>query len=137
MLNINIIQDENRKLIGPPIRLLANKVFRLSVMSFRCVLEESLTRNTIFYLKCKIISQNETNPLQIICFISGRRGSNSLTYVPPQNISYKLTTIDFIHENFTLHSLDDHSEIEFSTAALQIRIGEINKTQRNVDSSSF
>ena len=128
MLNINIIQDENRKLIGPPIRLLANKVFRLSVMSFRCVLEESLTRHTIFYLKCNIISKNETNPHQIICFISGRRGSNFLSYVPPQNISYKLTTVDFIHENFTLHSLDDHSEIEFATAALQIRIGEINKT---------
>lgn len=129
MLNINITQDENRKLIGPPIRLLANKVFRLSVMSFRCVLEESLTRNKIFYLKCNIISKNETNPNQIICFISGRRGSNFLSYVPPQNISYKLTTVDLIHENFTLHSLDDHSEIEFATAALQIRIGEINKTQ--------
>ena len=129
MLNINITQNENRKLIGPPIRLLANKVFRLSVMSFRCVLEESLTRNKIFYLKCNIISKNETNPNQIICFISGRRGSNFLSYVPPQNISYKLTTVDFIHENFTLHSLDDHSEIEFATAALQIRIGEINKTQ--------
>ena len=126
MLNINIIQDENRKLIGPPIRLLANKVFRLSVMSFRCVLEESLTRNTIFYLKCDIISKNDTNPNQIICFISGRRGSNFLSYVPPQNISYKLTTMDFIHKNFTLHSLDDHSEIDFVTAALQIRIGEIN-----------
>ena len=126
MLNINIIQDENRKLIGPPIRLLANKVFRLSVMSFRCVLEESLTRNTIFYLKCDIISKNDTNPNQIICFISGRRGSNFVSYVPPQNISYKLTTKDFIHEKFTLHNLEDHSQIDTITASLQIRIGEIN-----------
>ena len=129
MLNINIIQDENRKLIGPPIRLLANKVFRLSVMSFRCVLEESLTTNMIFYLKCNIISKNETNPHQIICFISGRRGSNFLSYVPPQNIPYKLTTKDLIHESFTLHCLDDHSEIDFITGALQIRVGEIDKTK--------
>lgn len=128
MLNINIIQDENRELVGPPIRLLANKVFRLSVMSFRCVLEERLTSNKIFYIKCKIISKNETNPNQIICFISGRNGSNFLSYVPPQNISYQLTTKDFIHEHFTLHSLDDHSQIHMVTAALQIRIGEVNKS---------
>ena len=126
MLNINITQDENRQLVGPPIRLLANKVFRLSVMSFRCVLEDRLTSNKILYLKCNIISKNDTNPNQIICFISGRRGSNFLSYVPPQNISYKLTTKDFIHESFTLHCLDDHSRIDFITAALQIRIGEIN-----------
>ena len=126
MLNINIIQDENRRLVGPPIRLLANKAFRLSVMSFRCVLEEKLTLNKILYLKCKIIAKNETNPNQIICFISGRRGSDFLSYVPPQNISYKLTTQDFLHEHFTLHNLDDHSQINFVTAALQIRIGEIN-----------
>ena len=125
MLNINIIQDENRRLVGPPIRLLANKAFRLSVMSFRCVLEEKLTLNKILYLKCKIIAKNETNPNQIICFISGRRGSDFLSYVPPQNISYKLTTKDFLHEHFTLHNLDDHSQINFVTAALQIRIGEI------------
>ena len=128
MLNINITQDENRELIGPPIRLLANKVFRLSVMSFRCVLEDRLNSNIILYLKCKIISKNDTNPHQIICFISGRRGSNFLSYVPPQNISYQLTTKDFLHENFTLHNLDDHSQVDFITAALQIRIGEINKT---------
>ena len=126
MLNINIIQDENRKLVGPPIRLLANKVFRLSVMSFRCVLDHQMVSNKIYYLRCKIIAKNDTNPNQIICFISGRRGSNFLSYVPPQNISYKMTTKDFLRENFTLHSLDDHSEIDFVTAALQIRIGEIN-----------
>ena len=128
MLNINIIQNENRQLIGPPIRLIANKVFRLSVMSFRCILEENLISNKIFYLKCNVISKNDTNPNQIICFISGRRGSNFLSYVPPQNISYKLTTKEFLHENFTLHCLDDHSQINIITAALQIRIGEINKS---------
>ena len=125
MLNINIIQNENRQLIGPPIRLLANKVFRLSVMSFRCVLEENLSSNKIFYIKCNIVSKNDTNSNQIICFISGRRGSNFLSYVPPQNISYKLTTKEFLHESFTLHCLEDHSQIAFTSAALQIRIGEI------------
>lgn len=129
MLNINIIQDENRELVGPPIRLLADKVFRLSVMSFRCVLEERLRSNTILYLKCKIIAKNDTNPHQIICFISGRNGSNFLSYVSPQNISYQLTSKDFLHEHFTLHSLDDHSEIKMITAALQIRTGEINKSK--------
>ena len=122
MLNINIIQDENRELIGPPIRLAENKIFRLSVMSFRCTLEEPLTVNKIFYLRCNVIVENDTNPRQIICFISGRRGSNFLSYNPPLNFSYKMSTPEFLHEHFTLHCLDDHSEIEMVTAALQIHI---------------
>ena len=122
MLNINIIQDENRELIGPPISLSENKIYRLSVMSFRCTLEESLTMNQIYYLRCNIIVENDTNPRQIICFISGRRGSNFLSYNPPLTFSFKMSTNQFLHEQFTLHRLDDHSEIEMVTAALQIHI---------------
>ena len=122
MLNINIIQDENRELVGPPISLSENKIYRLSVMSFRCTLEESLTMNQIYYLRCNIIVENDTNPRQIICFISGRRGSNFLSYNPPLTFSFKMSTNQFLHEQFTLHRLDDHSEIEMVTAALQIHI---------------
>ena len=122
MLNINIIQDENRDLVGPPISLAENRIFRLSVMSFRCTLQESLTVNQIFYLRCNVIVDNDTNPRQILCFISGRRGSNFLSYNPPLSFSYKLSTPHFLHEHFTLHSLNDHSEIEMVTAALQIHI---------------
>ena len=122
MLNINIIQDENRELVGPPIRLSENKIYRLSVMSFRCTLTEQLTSNQIFYLRCNIIMENDTNPKQILCFITGRRGSTFLSYNPPLNFSYKLSTSQFLHEHFTLHSLNDHSEIEMVTAALQIHI---------------
>ena len=122
MLNINIIQDENRELVGPPISLSENKIYRLSVMSFRCTLEESLTMNQIYYLRCNIIIENDTNPRQIICFISGRRGSNFLSYNPPLTFSFKMSTNQFLHEKSTLHRLDDHSEIEMVTAALQIHI---------------
>ena len=122
MLNINIIQEENRELVGPPISLSENKIYRLSVMSFRCTLEESLTMNQIYYLRCNIIVENDTNPRQIICFISGRRGSNFLSYNPPLTFSFKMSTNQFLHEQFTLHRLDDHSEIEMVTAALQIHI---------------
>ena len=122
MLNINIIQDENRELVGPPIRLTEDKIYRLAVMSFRCTLGVTLPSNQIFYLRCNIIVENDTNPKQIICFISGRRGNNFLSYNPPQNISYKLSTHQFLHEHFTLHSLEDHSEVQLVTAALQLHI---------------
>ena len=73
MLLVNIELDENRQLSTPAAMVTGDRSFGISVISFRCTLEEELEDYEILALKTNLLTSSEFNPKQILTFITGRK----------------------------------------------------------------
>ena len=70
---LNIELDENRQLRTPAAIVTGDRSFGISVISFRCTLEEELEDYEILALKTNLLTSSEFNPKQILTFITGRK----------------------------------------------------------------
>ena len=76
---LNLELDENRQLKTPAARVTGDRTYGISVISFRCTLEEELEDYDILALKTNLLESSDFNPNQILNYITGRKKTNFCT----------------------------------------------------------
>ena len=118
----NIELDENRQLATPGGQLTGSEPYGLAVVSFRCKMMEEFTENEILVLKTNLVDSTGINPEGIVCYITGRKKTNFVSFVPPVPITYKMNTSDLSNGVFELFKLGSNEEIEMISGAITVRI---------------
>ena len=118
----NIELDENRQLRTPGGELTGSPPYGVSVVSFRCKIEERLADNEILVLKSNLVDSTGINPEGILSYITGRKRTNFISFVPPVPITYKMNTTDLSDGVFQLFKLGSDEEIEMISGAITVRI---------------
>ena len=120
----NIELDENRQLRTPVGMLTGQHPYGLAVISLRCSIEDELDDYEILALKTNLITYTAHNRQKIVSYITGRKKSRFITFVPPYPIAYKMDTRNLANGTFTLYKIRNGEEIVMTTAALTVRIFE-------------
>ena len=119
---LNIELDENRQLSTPGCRLTGEPPDGVTVISFRCTIEEKFNDNEILVLRTNLIDSTGINPDRVVSYITGRKKTNFVSFVPPVPISYKINTTDLSDGVFELFKLGSNEEIEMISGALTVQI---------------
>ena len=117
----NIELDENRQLRTPGGQLTGEPPYSLSVISFRCKIEEKFRDNEILVLKTNLVS-TVTNPDGIVSYITGRKKTNFISCVPPFPIRYKMSTSDISEGVFELFKVGTNEELEMISGAITVQM---------------
>ena len=88
---LNLELDENRQLKTPAARVTGDRTYGMSVILFRCTLEEELEDYEILALKTNLLETSDFNPYQILNYITGRKKTKFITFVPPYLITCPIT----------------------------------------------
>ena len=124
---LNIELDENRQLKTPAIMVTGDRSFGISVISFRCTLEEELEDYEILALKTNLLILSEFNPKQILTFITGRKKTRFITFVPPYPITLKLGTSNLTNGSFELIKVNSGEILVMTNAALTVKLRSVNR----------
>ena len=124
---LNIELDENRQLKTPAIMVTGDRSFGISVISFRCTLEEELEDYEILALKTNLLTSSEFNPKQILTFITGRKKTRFITFVPPYPITLKLGTSNLTNGSFELIKVNSGEILVMTNAALTVKLRSVNR----------
>ena len=124
---LNIELDENRQLKTPAIMVTGDRSFGISVISFRCTLEEELEDYEILALKTNLLTSSEFNPKQILTFITGRKKTRFITFVPPYPITLKLGTSNLTNGCFELIKVNSDEILVMTNAALTVKLRSVNR----------
>ena len=124
---LNIELDENRQLRTPAIMVTGDRSFGISVISFRCTLEEELEDYEILALKTNLLTSSEFNPKQILTFITGRKKTRFITFVPPYPITLKLGTSNLTNGSFELIKVNSGEILVMTNAALTVKLRSVNR----------
>ena len=124
---LNIELDENRQLRTPAIMVTGDRSFGISVISFRCTLEEELEDYEILALKTNLLILSEFNPKQILTFITGRKKTRFITFVPPYPITLKLGTSNLTNGSFDLIKVNSGEILVMTNAALTVKLRSVNR----------
>ena len=118
----NIELDENRQLATPGCRLTGDPPYGVTVISFRCKIEEKFTDDEILVLRTNLIDSTGINPDRVVSYITGRKKTNFVSFVPPVPIMYKMNTTDLSDGVFELFKLGSNEELEMISGAITVRI---------------
>ena len=124
---LNLELDENRQLRTPAAMVTGDRSYGISVISFRCTLEEELEDYEILALQTNLLSSTEFNPKQILTFITGRKKSKFITFVPPYPITLKLGTSNLTNGSFELIKLNSGEILVMTNAAITVKLRSVNK----------
>ena len=124
---LNIELDENRQLKTPAIMVTGDRSFGISVISFRCTLEEELEDYEILALKTNLLTSSDFNPKQILTFITGRKKTRFITFVPPYPITLKLGTSNLTNGSFELIKVNSGEILVMTNAALTVKLRSVNR----------
>ena len=124
---LNIELDENRQLRTPAAMVTGDRSFGISVISFRCTLEEELEDYEILALKTNLLTSSDFNPKQILTFITGRKKTRFITFVPPYPITLKLGTSNLTNGSFELIKVNSGEILVMTNAALTVKLRSVNR----------
>ena len=124
---LNLELDENRQLRTPAAMVTGDRSYGISVISFRCTLEEELEDYEILALQTNLLSSTEFNPKQILTFITGRKKSKFITFVPPYPITLKLGTSNLTNGSFELIKVNSGEILVMTSAALTVKLRSVNR----------
>ena len=117
---LNLELDENRQLKTPAAMVTGDRTYGISVISFRCTLEEELEDYEILALQTNLLEESDFNPKQILTFITGRKKSKFITFVPPYPITLKLGTSNLTNGSFELIKFNSGEILVMTNAAITI-----------------
>ena len=124
---LNLELDENRQLRTPAAMVTGDRSYGISVISFRCTLEEELEDYEILALQTNLLSSTEFNPKQILTFITGRKKSKFITFVPPYPITLKLGTSNLTNGFFELIKFNSGEILVMTNAAITVKLRSVNR----------
>ena len=124
---LNIELDKNRQLRTPAAIVTGDRSFGISVISFRCTLEEELEDYEILALKTNLLTSSDFNPKQILTFITGRKKTRFITFVPPYPITLKLGTSNLTNGSFELIKVNSGEILVMTNAALTVKLRSVNR----------
>ena len=124
---LNLELDENRRLKTPAARVTGDRTYGMSVISFRCTLEEELNDYEILALKSNLLESSDFNPNQILTFITGRKKTKFITFVPPYPITYKLGTSNLTDGFFELLKINSGEILVMTSAAITVKLRSVNR----------
>ena len=124
---LNLELDENRQLKTPAARVTGDRTYGMSVISFRCTLEEELNDYEILALKSNLLESSDFNPNQILTFITGRKKTKFITFVPPYPITYKLGTSNLTDGFFELLKINSGEILVMTSAAITVKLRSVNR----------
>ena len=124
---LNLELDENRQLRTPAAMVTGDRSYGISVISFRCTLEEELEDYEILALQTNLLSSSDFNPKQIVTFITGRKKSKFITFVPPYPITLKLGTSNLTNGSFELIKFNSGEILVMTNAAITVKLRSVNR----------
>ena len=124
---LNLELDENRQLRTPAAMVTGDRSYGISVISFRCTLEEELEYHEILALQTNLLSSSDFNPKQIVTFITGRKKSKFITFVPPYPITLKLGTTNLTNGSFELIKFNSGEILVMTNAAITVKLRSVNR----------
>ena len=124
---LNLELDENRQLRTPAAMVTGDRSYGISVISFRCTLEEELEDYEILALQTNLLSSSDFNPKQILTFITGRKKSKFITFVPPYPITLKLGTSNLTNGSFELMKFSSGEILVMTNAAITVKLRSVNR----------
>ena len=124
---LNLEPDENRQLRTPAAMVTGDRSYGISVISFRCTLEEELEDYEILALQTNLLSSSDFNPKQIVTFITGRKKSKFITFVPPYPITLKLGTTNLTNGSFELIKFNSGEILVMTNAAITVKLRSVNR----------
>ena len=124
---LNLELDENRQLRTPAAMVTGDRSYGISVISFRCTLEEELEDYEILALQTNLLSSSDFNPKQILTFITGRKKSKFITFVPPYPITLKLGTSNLTNGSFELIKFNSGEILVMTNAAITVKLRSVNR----------
>ena len=124
---LNLELDENRQLRTPAAMVTGDRSYGISVISFRCTLEEELEDYEILALQTNLLSSSDFNPKQILTFITGRKKSKFITFVPPYPITLKLGTSNLTNGYFELMKFSSGEILVMTNAAITVKLRSVNR----------
>ena len=124
---LNLELDENRQLRTPAAIVTGDRSYGISVISFRCTLEEELEDYEILALQTNLLSSSDFNPKQILTFITGRKKSKFITFVPPYPITLKLGTSNLTNGSFELIKFNSGEILVMTNAAITVKLRSVNR----------
>ena len=124
---LNLELDENRQLRTPAAMVTGDRSYGISVISFRCTLEEELEDYEILALQTNLLSSSDFNPKQILTFITGRKKSKFITFVPPYPITLKLGTTNLTNGSFELIKFNSGEILVMTNAAITVKLRSVNR----------
>ena len=124
---LNLELDENRQLKTPAARVTGDRTYGMSVISFRCTLEEELEDYDILALKTNLLESSDFNPNQILNYITGRKKTKFITFVPPYPITYKLGTSNLSDGFFELMKINSGEILVMTSAAITVKLRSVNR----------
>ena len=124
---LNLELDENRQLKTPAAMVTGDRTYGMSVISFRCTLEEELEDYESLALQTNLLEESDFNPKQILTFITGRKKSKFITFVPPYPITLKLGTSNLTNGSFELKKFNSGEILVMTNAAITVKIRSVNR----------
>ena len=124
---LNLELDENRQLKTPAARVTGDRTYGMSVISFRCTLEEELEDYEILALKTNLLGTSDFNPNQILNYITGRKKTKFITFVPPYPITYKLGTSNLSDGSFELIKVSSGEILVMTSAAITVKLRSVTR----------
>ena len=124
---LNLELDENRQLRTPAAMVTGDRSYGISVISFRCTLEEELEDYEILALQTNLLSSSDFNPKKIVTFITGRKKSKFITFVPPYPITLKLGTSNLTNGSFELIKFNSGEILVMTNAAITVKLRSVNR----------
>ena len=125
---LNLELDENRQLKTPAARVTGDRSYGMSVISFRCTLEEELEDYEILALQTNLLPESDFNSKKILTYITGRKKTKFITFVPPFPITLKLGTSNLTNGSFELIKLISGEILVMTSAALTIKLRSVNRS---------
>ena len=125
---LNIELDENRQLKTPAARVTGDRSYGMSVISFRCTLEEELEDYEILALQTNLLPESDFNSKKILTYITGRKKTKFITFVPPFPITLKLGTSNLTNGSFELIKLNSGQILVMTRAAMTIKLRSVNRS---------
>ena len=104
-----------------------DRSYGISVISFRCTLEEELEDYDILALKTNLLESSDFNPNQILNYITGRKKTKFITFVPPYPITYKLGTSNLSDGFFELMKINSGEILVMTSAAITVKLRSVNR----------
>ena len=124
---LNLELDENRQLRTPAAMVTGDQSYGISVISFRCTLEEEREDQEILALQTNLLSSSDFNPKQILTFITGRKKIRFITFVPPYPITLKLGTSNLTNGSFELIKVNSGEILVMTNAAITVKLRSVNR----------
>ena len=124
---LNLELDENRQLRTPAAMVTGDRSYGISVISFRCTLEEELEDYEILALKTNLLGTSDFNPNQILNYITGRKKTKFITFVPPYPITYKLGTSNLSDGSFELIKVSSGEILVMTSAAITVKLRSVTR----------